>query len=239
MTRIYEDIIGTVGHTPLVKLNRLSAGLDSTIVVKLEARNPLGSVKDRIAVAMIEAAEKDGSLRPRTTIVEPTSGNTGIGLAFVCAARGYRLILTMPETMSIERRKLLQALGAELVLTPGSEGMTGAVRRAEELVAQGTDYFMPQQFKNPANPAIHRATTAEEIWQDTDGAADVLVSAVGTGGTLTGIAAALKARKPAFKAIAVEPARSPVLVTSARTCVESLLPMRFFFSRMFFSSKVV
>ena len=211
MTRIYDDIIGTVGHTPLVRLNRLTTGPGATVAVKLESRNPLGSVKDRIAVAMIDEAEKAGAIRPGTTIVEPTSGNTGIGLAFVAAARGYKLVLTMPETMTIERRKLLQALGAELVLTPGSEGMAGAVRRAEELVAQGTDYFMPQQFKNPANPAIHSATTAEEIWQDTDGTADVLVSAVGTGGTLTGIAAALKARKPAFKAIAVEPARSPVL----------------------------
>ncbi len=211
MARIYDDITQTVGHTPLVKLNRLTKGLNATVVVKLESRNPLGSVKDRIAVNMINEAEREGKIGPDTVIVEPTSGNTGIGLAFVCATRGYRLILTMPETMTVERRKLLQALGAELVLTPGPEGMGGAVRRAEELVAQGAKYFMPQQFKNPANPAIHRATTAEEIWQDTDGTVDILVAGVGTGGTITGVAQTIKARKPEFKAIAVEPARSPVL----------------------------
>lgn len=211
MGRIYDDITQTVGHTPLVKLNRLTKGLKATVAVKLESRNPLGSVKDRIAVSMIDEAEREGKIGPDTVIVEPTSGNTGIGLAFVCAARGYRLILTMPETMTVERRKLLQALGAELILTPGSEGMTGAVRRAEELVKQDAKYFMPQQFKNPANPAIHRATTAEEIWEDTDGRVDVLVAGVGTGGTITGVSQALKARKPDFKAIAVEPARSPVL----------------------------
>ncbi len=211
MGRIYDDITQTVGHTPLVRLNRLTKGLHATVAVKIESRNPLGSVKDRIAVSMINEAEREGKIGPDTVIIEPTSGNTGIGLAFVCAARGYRLILTMPETMTTERRKLLQALGAELILTPGSEGMTGAVRRAEELVKQDAKYFMPQQFKNPANPAIHRATTAEEIWEDTDGRVDVLVAGVGTGGTITGVSQVIKARKPEFKAIAVEPARSPVL----------------------------
>ena len=211
MTPIYDDITQTVGHTPLVKLNHLTQGLNVTVAVKLESRNPLGSVKDRIAVNMIDEAEKTGEVGPGTVIVEPTSGNTGIGLAFVCAARGYRLILAMPETMSRERRQLLQALGAELILTPGAEGMTGAVRRAEELAAQGEPYFMPQQFKNPANLAIHRATTAEEIWQDTDGAVDILVAGVGTGGTITGITQTIKSRKPDFKAIAVEPTSSPLL----------------------------
>ena len=211
MSRIYDDITQTIGNTPLVRLNRLTQGLGATVTVKLESRNPLGSVKDRIAVNMINEAEKAGLIKADTIIVEPTSGNTGIGLAFVCAARGYRLILTMPESMSLERRKLLQALGSELVLTPGPEGMNGAVRRAEELVAQGPQYYMPQQFKNPANPAIHRSTTAEEIWRDTDGAVDILVAGVGTGGTITGVGQLIKGRKPSFKAIAVEPARSPLL----------------------------
>ena len=211
MARIYDDITQTVGHTPLVKLNHLTQGLNATVAAKLESRNPLGSVKDRIAVSMIDEAEGAGLVGPDTIIVEPTSGNTGIGLAFVCAARGYRLILTMPETMSLERRQLLQALGAELILTPGAEGMPGAVKRAEELAAQDSTYLILQQFKNPANPAIHRATTAEEIWQDTDGAVDILVAGVGTGGTITGVAETLKTRKPDFRAIAVEPISSPVL----------------------------
>jgi cysteine synthase A len=211
MAGIYNDITQTIGNTPLVRLNRVTAGLPATVVAKLESFNPLSSVKDRIAVSMIEAAEEAGVLKPDTIVVEPTSGNTGIGLAFVCAAKGYRLILFMPETMSVERRRLLKALGAELVLTPGSEGMRGAVRRAEELVASGTGYFMPQQFKNPANPAIHRRTTAEEIWRDTDGQVDIVVAGVGTGGTITGVAEVLKARKPGLQAIAVEPAASPVL----------------------------
>ena len=211
MARIYNDITETIGNTPLVRLNRLTRGLGATVVVKMESRNPLGSVKDRIALSMIDAAEAAGQLKPDTIIVEPTSGNTGIGLAFVCAARGYRLILTMPETMSVERRKLLAALGAELVLTPGPEGMAGAVRKAEELVAQGPQYFMPQQFKNPANPEIHRRTTAEEIWRDTDGQVDILVAGVGTGGTITGVSQGIKGRKPSFKAVAVEPKKSPLL----------------------------
>jgi len=211
MEKIYSDISQVIGNTPLVKLNRLTAGLTATVVGKLESQNPLGSVKDRIAVSMIDAAEKEGRIGPDTVILEPTSGNTGIGLAFVCAARGYRLTLTMPDTMSLERRQLLKALGAELVLTPGAEGMPGAVKRAEELAAQDGKYFIPQQFKNPANPAIHSSTTAEEIWNDTDGKADILVSGVGTGGTITGVGQAIKARKPEFKVIAVEPTRSPVL----------------------------
>jgi len=211
MARIYNDITETIGNTPLVRLNRLTKGLGATVVVKIEARNPLGSVKDRIGVNMVDAAEKAGLIGPDTVIVEPTSGNTGIALAFVCAARGYRLILTMPETMSIERRKLLAALGAEIVLTPGPEGMSGAVRRAEEMAAQNPHYFIPQQFKNPANPEIHRKTTAEEIWRDTDGQVDILVAGVGTGGTITGIAQVLKQRKPSFRAVAVEPKGSPVL----------------------------
>lgn len=211
MAKIYSDITQLVGKTPLVKFNRLTEGLNATVVGKLESHNPLGSVKDRIAISMIDEAEKTGKITPDTIIVEPTSGNTGIGLAFICAARGYRLILTMPDTMTMERRQLLKAFGAELILTPGDEGMTGAIKRAEELVNQGSNYFMPQQFKNPANPAAHRATTAEEIWNDTDGTVDVLVSGVGTGGTITGIAQVIKARKPEFKAVAVEPARSPIL----------------------------
>lgn len=211
MTKIYSDITQLVGKTPLVRLNRLTEGLNATVAGKLESHNPLGSVKDRIAIRMIEEAEKRGQIKPDTVIVEPTSGNTGIGLAFICAARGYRLILTMPDTMTMERRQLLKAFGAELILTPGEEGMSGTIKRAEELVSQGSNYFMPQQFKNPANPAAHRATTAEELWDDTDGAIDILVSGVGTGGTITGIAQVIKSRKPEFKAVAVEPAGSPVL----------------------------
>jgi cysteine synthase A len=209
--KIYADITETIGRTPLVRLNRVSAGLGATVVAKLESFNPCSSVKDRIGLSMIRAAERAGKIKPGATIIEPTSGNTGIALAFVCAARGYKLILTMPETFSIERRNLLKAFGATLVLTPGAEGMPGAIRRAEELAAQTPGSFMPQQFKNPANPEIHRQTTAEEIWQDTDGKVDILVSGVGTGGTITGVAEVIKARKPAFKAIAVEPAASPVL----------------------------
>jgi len=211
MAKIYSDITQLVGKTPLVKFNRLTEGLNATVVGKLESHNPLGSVKDRIAISMIDEAEKTGKITPDTIIVEPTSGNTGIGLAFICAARGYRLILTMPDTMTMERRQLLKAFGAELILTPGEEGMLGAIKRADELVNQGANYFMPQQFKNPANPAAHRATTAEEIWNDTEGAIDILVSGVGTGGTITGVAQVIKARKPEFQAVAVEPARSPIL----------------------------
>jgi cysteine synthase A len=211
MTRIYGDVTETIGNTPLVRLNRLAKGLPATVVVKLESFNPLGSIKDRIGVHMIETAERDGLIGEGTVIIEPTSGNTGIGLAFVCAARGYRLVLTMPDTMSVERRRLLQALGAELVLTPGAEGMKGAVSRAEELAAQEPRAFIPQQFKNPANPDIHRRTTAEEIWRDTGGEVDVVVAGVGTGGTITGIAEVLKERKAEMEAIAVEPEGSPVL----------------------------
>jgi cysteine synthase A len=211
MSRVYADITRTIGNTPLVRLNRVTQGLPATVLAKVESFNPMGSVKDRIGVNMIEAAEQAGLIQEDTVIVEPTSGNTGVGLAFTCAARGYRLILTMPDTMSVERRRLLQALGAELILTPGTEGMPGAVRRAEELAAQDSRYYIPQQFKNPANPEIHRRTTAEEIWRDTDGAVDVVVAGVGTGGTITGIAEVLKDRKPGFQAIAVEPSASPVL----------------------------
>ena len=209
--RIANDITALVGNTPLVRLNRLTAGAGAQLVAKLEYFNPSHSVKDRIGVAMIDAAEKAGLIKPDTVIVEPTSGNTGIALAFVCAARGYKLVLTMPETMSKERRALLRAYGAELILTPGPEGMGGAIKKAEELVAANPNYFMPQQFKNTANPEIHRNTTAEELWHDTDGEIDIVVAGVGTGGTITGIAEALKARKPGFKAIAVEPDASPVL----------------------------
>lgn len=208
---IYQDITRTIGNTPLVKLNRMTSGLKAEVVAKLESRNPAGSVKDRIGVSMIDDAERRGLINKDTVIIEPTSGNTGIALAFVCAARGYRLVLTMPETMSIERRQLLSIFGAELVLTPGSEGMNGAIRKAEELLAANPNYFMPQQFKNPANPQIHRKTTAEEIWRDTGGRVDILVSGVGTGGTITGIADVIKKRKPGFKAVAVEPEASPVL----------------------------
>ena len=211
MERIYEDITKTVGNTPLVKLNRVAQGAQATVVAKLESFNPLGCIKERIGVSMIEDAEARGLINKDTFIIEPTSGNTGIGLAFVCAAKGYKLILTMPETMSVERRMLLRILGAELVLTPGSEGMTGAIRKAEELVRQTPGSFMPQQFKNPANPEIHRRTTAEEIWRDTDGKVDILVAGVGTGGTITGVAEVIKSRKPSFLAVAVEPLKSAVL----------------------------
>jgi cysteine synthase A len=209
--RIANDITALIGNTPLVRLNRLTDGAKATVVAKLEYFNPSHSVKDRIGVAMIDAAEKAGLIKPDTVIVEPTSGNTGIALAFVCAARGYKLVLTMPETMSKERRALLRAYGADLILTPGPDGMGGAIRKAEELVTANPNYFMPQQFKNPANPEIHRNTTAEELWRDTDGQIDIVVSGVGTGGTITGIAEVLKAKKPGFKAIAVEPDASPVL----------------------------
>jgi len=208
---IANDSTELIGNTPLVRLNRVTAGLGAEVVAKLESFNPLSSVKDRIGVAMIVSAEEKGLIKKDTVIVEPTSGNTGISLAFVCAARGYRLILTMPETMSIERRQLLTILGAELILTPGAEGMPGAIKRAEQLAAENRNYYMPQQFKNPANPEIHRLTTAEEIWRDTAGRVDILVAGVGTGGTITGVAEVLKSRKPGLKAIAVEPAGSPVL----------------------------
>src|SRR5512136_2838231 len=208
---VYPDVISTVGRTPLIKLNRIAQGVDATLALKGEFFNPLGSVKDRIGFAMINAAEREGRLTPKTTIIEPTSGNTGIALAFVAAARGYKLILTMPETMSVERRTLLALLGATLVLTPGSEGMKGAIRRAEELNKEIADSWIPQQFENPANPEIHRRTTAEEIWADTAGKVDILVAGVGTGGTITGVTEALKPRRPGFKAVAVEPAQSPVL----------------------------
>jgi len=211
MTKIYKDITETIGRTPLVRLNKIAKGLRVKIVAKLESFNPLASVKDRIGVSMIEAAEKKGLIKKNTIIIEPTSGNTGISLAFVCAARGYKLILTMPDTMSLERRQLLALFGAELVLTPGSEGMKGAVKKAEELVKKTPNSFMPQQFKNPANPEIHRRTTAEEIWRDTEGRVDILVAGVGTGGTITGVAEVIKKRKPEFKAIAVEPKDSPIL----------------------------
>jgi len=212
MVRVYEDLTKTVGNTPLVKLNRVTKGIDATVVVKLESFNPLSSVKDRIGVSMIDAAERAGDIKPDTIILEPTSGNTGVALAFVAAARGYRLVLVMPETMSIERRKLLKALGADLVLTPGSQGMKGAIATAEEMLAKDRRYYyIPQQFRNPANPEIHRKTTAEEIWRDTDGKVDIVVAGVGTGGTITGIAEVIKSRRPGFRAIAVEPADSPVL----------------------------
>ena len=209
--KIANDVTELIGNTPLVRLRRLADGTQASVVAKLEYYNPAHSVKDRIGVSMIDAAEKEGKIKPDTIIVEPTSGNTGIALAFVCAARGYKLVLTMPETMSKERRLLLRAYGAELILTPGSEGMGGAIRRAEELAASDPRYFMPQQFHNPANPEIHRRTTAEEIWRDTDGKADILVAGVGTGGTITGVGEVLKARKPSFRCVAVEPANSPVL----------------------------
>jgi cysteine synthase A len=211
MTKISQDITETIGFTPLVKFNRITNGIHATILGKLESKNPLGSIKDRIGLAMIRAAENQGLIQKSTLIIEPTSGNTGIALAFVCAARKYRLLLTMPETMSIERRKLLKHLGAEIVLTPGSEGMMGAINKAREILSETRDAFMPDQFSNPANPEIHRRTTAEEIWQDTAGGIDILVSGVGTGGTITGISEVIKERKPDFQAVAVEPAGSPVL----------------------------
>jgi len=209
--KIYEDITKTVGHTPLIRLNRMALESGAEVVVKVESFNPLSSVKDRIGVAMIDDAERKGLLKKGSVLIEPTSGNTGISLAFVAAARGYRLILTMPDTMSIERRQLLAIFGAELVLTPGAEGMKGAIRKAEELAAETPGALIPQQFNNPANPEIHRQTTAEEIWDDTDGRADILVAGIGTGGTLTGVSEVIKKRKPEFKAIAVEPEGSPVL----------------------------
>ena len=211
MTKIYQNVLETIGKTPIVKLNKLTQDTNATVVVKLEARNPGGSVKDRICLSMIAEAEKQGIIKPGATLIEPTSGNTGIGLAMVAAVKGYKLILTMPETMSIERRSLLKAYGAQLVLTPGSDGMGGAIKKAEELTAQTPNSFMPQQFKNLANPKIHRETTGPEIWEDTDGKVDILVAGVGTGGTITGIAQFIKPLKPDFKAVAVEPAASPVL----------------------------
>jgi len=209
---IASDMTELIGNTPLVRLNRITADLPATVTVKLESFNPAGSVKDRIGVSMILSAETAGLITPgKTTIVEPTSGNTGIALAWVCAARGYKLVVTMPETMSVERRNLLKAFGAEIVLTPGPDGMKGAIARAQELLEGNPEYFQPQQFQNPANPEIHRRTTAEEIWQDTDGKVDIVVSGVGTGGTITGVAEVIKARKPGFQAIAVEPEESPIL----------------------------
>jgi cysteine synthase A len=209
--RIYDNIIDTIGGTPLVRLNRLIPKDHATVLVKCEFFNPLSSVKDRIGAAMIEAGERDGKIDKETVIVEPTSGNTGIALAFVCAAKGYRLILTMPESMSLERRRLLKALGAQVVLTPAADGMRGAINRAQEILKEHKKSFMPQQFENPANPEIHRTTTAEEIWVDTGGKVDILVAGVGTGGTITGVAEVIKKRKPSFKAIAVEPVTSPVI----------------------------
>jgi cysteine synthase A len=211
MAHIYNNIVETVGRTPLVRLNRVTSGVPATILLKCEFFNPLGSVKDRIGMAMIEDAEKRGILKKDTLIIEPTSGNTGIALAFVAAVKGYKLILTMPDTMSLERRTLLALLGAKLVLTPGPEGMKGAMARADQLARENPNSWIPQQFENPANPEIHRKTTAEEIWKDTDGAVDVVISAVGTGGTLTGCVEVIKARKPSFQAIAVEPKDSPVI----------------------------
>ncbi len=209
--QIYDDITGAIGHTPLVRIRRLAADCRAEVVAKLESFNPLNSVKCRIGAAMIAAAEREGRLRPGMTVVEPTSGNTGIGLAFACRAKGYRLVLTMPETMSIERRRLAQMLGAEIVLTPGPDGMNGSLRKAREIVRATPGAFMPLQFENPANPQVHRETTAEEIWADTGGRVDVFVSGVGTGGTITGVGEVLKARKPSVRAVAVEPEASPVL----------------------------
>ena len=211
MGQIFADITKTIGRTPLVRLNRVTEGLHAEVAVKCEFFNPVSSVKDRIGVSMIEAAERDGLIGKESTIIEPTSGNTGIALAFVCAAKGYRLTLTMPETMSVERRVLLRMLGAELVLTPGAEGMPGAIRKAEQLLKETKNSFMPQQFNNPANPEIHRRTTAVEIWEDTNGRVDAIVVGVGTGGTITGVGEVIKAKKPGFKAVAVEPADSPVI----------------------------
>lgn len=218
----HSNVIESIGRTPLIKLNRIAAGVPATVALKGEFKEPLGSVKDRIGRAMIEAAEADGSLKPGTTIIEPTSGNTGIALAFVAAAKGYRLILTMPETMSLERRTLLALLGAELVLTPGPQGMKGAIAKANELHAATPDSWIPQQFENPANPEVHRQTTAEEIWSDTEGKIDIFVAAVGTGGTITGVSEVIKGRKPEFKSIAVEPAASPVITQTLKG--EPLVP---------------
>jgi cysteine synthase A len=214
--RLYDNIVDTVGGTPLVKLNRITAGIQATVAIKCEFFNALGSVKDRIGKSMIEAAEREGIINKDTTIVEPTSGNTGIALAFVCAAKGYNLILTMPETMSMERRTLLAMLGAKLILTPGSEGMKGSIARAEEILKTTPNSWMPQQFNNPANPEVHRLTPAEEIWNDTDGKVDILISAVGTGGTITGVTEVIKKRKPSFKAIAVEPKDSQVITQTLK-----------------------
>lgn len=211
MTKIYDDITATIGNTPLVRLNKISKGLGCTITAKMESFNPMASVKDRIGIAMIEAGEKAGLIKKDTVLIEPTSGNTGIALAFVAAARDYKLILTMPDTMSLERRELLKAFGAEIVLTPGSEGMKGAINKAEEMLRNIPNSFMPQQFKNVANPEIHRKTTAEEIWNDTDGQIDIFVSGIGTGGTITGVGEVIKKRKPSLKVIAVEPSDSAVL----------------------------
>ncbi|MDB6155887.1 MAG: cysK [Chthoniobacteraceae bacterium] len=215
-TRIQPSILSTIGRTPLIRLNRITQGVEATVLLKGEFFNPLGSVKDRIGAAMIDAAERDGRLTPDTLIIEPTSGNTGIALAFVAAAKGYRLLLTMPETMSLERRTLLAMLGAKLVLTPASEGMRGAIQRAQELHAETPSSWIPMQFSNPANPEVHRRTTAEEIWHDTNGLIDIFVSAVGTGGTITGVAEVIKPRRPGFHAIAVEPAGSPVIAQTLR-----------------------
>lgn len=217
--RIYDDITGCVGHTPLVRMKRAQGDAKATVVAKLENFNPLWSVKDRIGVAMIDAAERDGKLKPGTTVIEATSGNTGIGLAFTCAARGYKLVVTMPETMTLERRRLLKAFGAEIVLTPGEKGMTGAMARAEELFRERggePNAFMPRQFDNPANPEVHRRTTAEEIWRDTGGAIDILVAGVGTGGTITGCGEVLKERKPSLRVVAVEPTGSPVITQAKK-----------------------
>ncbi len=214
--RIANDVTQLIGNTPLVRIRRLTEGAQGQVVAKLEYQNPAHSVKDRIGVSMIDAAEKAGKIQPDTIILEPTSGNTGIALAFVCAARGYKLTLIMPDTMSRERRMLLKAYGAELILTPGKEGMPGAIKKAEEMAASDSRYFIPQQFKNPANPEIHRKTTAEEIWRDTDGKADILVSGIGTGGTITGVGEVIKARKPSFRCVAVEPDASAVLSGSPK-----------------------
>lgn len=220
--RIFPNVTDCIGNTPLVRLNHLTAGFPATVACKVESFNPLWSVKDRIGRSMIDAAEQQGLIKSETVIIEPTSGNTGIGLAYVCASRGYRLVVTMPESMSLERRRMLKALGAELILTPAADGMPGAVRKAEELVVKNANYYMPQQFKNPANPEIHRKTTAEEIWRDTEGEVDFVISGVGTGGTITGVGEVLKSRKPGVKMVAVEPTNSPVI--TQRLAGEPLKP---------------